>query len=132
MTAATRAHDGVAFRATEALAEAIRCSPEWEEWEGARAAARADASFQLLTTQHHAVLDQARREERKGVRAGAQDDLARVRQRLFEHPAAVRRQEAVRDAVSLLRSVNRTLSEALGLEFAELAAPPRSGGCCGG
>ena len=127
----TPAHNGVAFRAAEMLADAIRSAPEWEEWEGARAAARTDAGFQALTAHHRALVARLRREPPPAGHTGMDRELARVREQLLQHPAAVRQQAAVREVITLLRNVNRSLSDALGLEFAELAAAPRGGGCCG-
>lgn len=44
---------------------------------------------------------------------------------------SMRQQAAVLCLIGLLRTLNGTLSEALDLDFAQFAAPPRAGGCCG-
>jgi len=66
MTASTTHHSGAAFRAADVFADAIRSMPEWEEWESARAAVRADASFQELSARHRTLLEQARRASATG------------------------------------------------------------------
>jgi hypothetical protein len=132
MTMSTTQHRGAAFRAAEAFVDAIRSMPEWEEWESARAAVRTDPSFQALSARHRTFLEQARRASAAGRPVpGADSELERLRGELQRHPAAQRQQAAVLGLIGLCRALNGTLSDALGLDFAELAAPPRTGGCCG-
>jgi len=129
---ATAQHSGAAFRAAEAFADAIRSMPEWEEWESARAAVRTDPSFQALSARHRTFLEQARRASTAGRAVpGADAELEHLRAELAQHPAAMRQQAAVLGLIGLFRTLNGTLGEALGLDFAQLAAPPRAGGCCG-
>lgn len=130
MTVPTTHHSGTAFRAAEAFAEAIRTMPEWEEWESARAEARTHPELQRLSARRRTLLDQAHGASGSRVAAG-EAELEQVRRQIVEHPASLRQQAAVRDVIELLRALNVTLSGALGLDFVQFAAPPRTGGCCG-
>jgi hypothetical protein len=131
MTVSTASHTGAAFRAAAAFAEAIHGTPEWEEWERARAAAKADTELQRLVAHRRELLDQTYRVS-EGVASGAVSaEEERVRMHIMQHPASLRQQAAVTALVELLRSLNVALSGALGVDFAQLATPPRAGGCCG-
>lgn len=135
MTVETTLQSGAAFRAAEQLAEAIRTMPEWEEWESARAAVRTDAGFQSLAAQHRDMVaggssEDGAAEAEVRLRAG----LEALRREMEQHPVMLRQQEAVYGLLGLLRGVNQTLSEALGIDFARSAAPREancSSGCCG-
>ena len=98
----------------------------------ARAAVRTDPSFQALSAGHRTLLDETRRASASGRAVpGADAELEHLRAQLAQHPAALRQQAAVLGLIGLFRALNGTLGEALGLDFAQLAAPPRAGGCCG-
>ncbi len=124
-------YSGPAFRAVSAFAEAIRSTPEWEEWEAARAAARADQSLRQLANRHRELAAEVNKDPMMGARRDVRADLERLRNELRGHPANVRQQAAVEGLTGLFMSLNDALAEDLGVDFVALARPPRGVGCCG-
>jgi len=131
MTVSTMSDKGAAVRAAEAFAEAIHGTPEWEEWESARAAARADTELQRLVAHRRALLNQPSRASDSAASGAGSAEEERVRMQIVQHAASLRQQAAVTALIELLRNLNVALSGALGVDFAQLATPPRAGGCCG-
>lgn len=132
MPVATTQHSGAAFRAAEAFAEAIHSTPEWEEWESARSEVRTDIGFQALAAKHRALAENVRRATGAGHGVtGVSAELDALRAQLQQHPAALRQQAALLALIGLLRTLNSALSHTLGIDFVQLASPPRGGGCCG-
>ena len=113
------------FDAAAALAQAIREEPRWVEWSAANEAAEGDPALVALMDRHGEL--SAR------LRAGRvdKDELTKVADQIRRHPAYKRQEGAEEGMVGLLREVNVTLSEQLGVDFASAAAPQKSGGCCG-
>lgn len=131
MTASTIHHACAAFQAAETFAEAIRTMPEWEEWDSARAAARTDPGLQRLLAARRDLLNQTYRASRDPLARPFAAEEERIRTQIVRHPASLRQQAAVTALVQLLRTLNVALSGSLGVDFAQLASPPRRGGCCG-
>lgn len=131
MTASTTHHASAAFQAAETFAEAIRTMPECEEWDSARAAARTDPGLQRLLAARRDLLNQTYRASRDPLARPFAAEEERIRTQIVQHPASLRQQAAVTALVQLLRTLNVALSGSLGVDFAQLASPPRGGGCCG-
>lgn len=110
------------FDAAAALARAIREEPRWIEWNAAADASDAEPELVALMVRH--------RDLARGGQAEA-GELARLEGQIRRHPVYRRQEEATTAMIGLLREVDVTLSEELGLEFASTAAPRKSGGCCG-
>jgi len=113
------------FDAAAALAQAIREEARWIEWNAATETADADPELVALLVRH--------RDLSARTRAGRvdKDEMMKVVGQIRRHPAYRRQEDAVEAMVGLLREVNVTLSEQLGVDFASTAAPQKSGGCCG-
>ncbi len=124
-------HTGAAFKAASTFADAIRTTPEWEEWEAARASAKSDESLQQLANRHRELAAQANRDPMMGARREVRAELERLRNDLQSHPATVRQQAAIEGLTGLLMSLNDALTDELGVDFVALARPPRGAGCCG-
>ncbi|NMC68571.1 MAG: YlbF family regulator [Myxococcales bacterium] len=125
MTRKTDESESSHFEAAAALARAIQEEPRWAEWSEATDAADADPELTGLADRYRelAVLVHAGR--------GDKAELDKVADRIRRHPAYRRQESAEAAMVDLLREVNVTLSEQLGLDFASAAVPRKSGGCCG-
>lgn len=124
-------YSGAAFRAASSFADAIRTTPEWEEWEAARAAAKSDASLQQLVNHYRELAARANRDPVMGARREVRAEVERLRNDLQGHPATVRQQAAIEGLTGLFMSLNDALTDELGVDFVALARPARGAGCCG-
>jgi hypothetical protein len=113
------------FDAAVSLAKAIKEDTRWTEWNTAMEAADNDAELSALIM-HHKELSAL---NQKGQ--GDMGEIKKVEGQIRRLPSYQQQEDATEAMIGLLREVNVTLSEELGLEFASAAAPKKSGGCCG-
>jgi len=117
-------------RATQ-FAEALQATPSVRAYHAAQTELENDAATQFLLLRLQARRAEYQRKQSNGTLTEA--DIAAVRQLQHEVRSAPRvvafgaAQQAMFDFV---QQVSARLSEALGVDFGALAAPPRSG-CCG-
>lgn len=124
--------DGAVFQAADRLVEAIQHTPEWEEWQNARAAFDQNAEARTLNTrlQDLSARWQRARVSGRGLAGAEATELADLQTRLQQHPLFVRQQDAGRQLVTLFQQTNDLLSSMLEVDFAANAVR-RGGGCCG-
>jgi cell fate (sporulation/competence/biofilm development) regulator YlbF (YheA/YmcA/DUF963 family) len=120
------------FRAADGLVEALQHTPEWEEWESARAAFDRDDEATKLRArvQDLSVRWQRARASGHGLAGAEATELADLQERLQVHTLFVRQQEAGRQLVALFQQTNDLVTSMLGVDFAANAVR-RGGGCCG-
>jgi len=123
---------GAVFHAADALAQAIQQTPQWEEWENARAAFDRDDDVKRLRARLERVASRWRAAQAAGKGLIGQEarELAEAQEALQGHALFVRQQEAGRQLVVLFQQTNELISSMLGIDFAANALP-RGGGCCG-
>ncbi len=124
--------DGNILRAATALAGALQASPQFEEFQSARAAFESDPKLKQLLSRLRQLSASWRTARAAGRGLVGKDamDLAELQSSLQAHPLFVRQQDAIRSLVAMFQQVNHAVSDELGLDFAANAAP-QGGGCCG-
>ncbi len=119
-------------RAAQTLADAIKSSPEWQEWQEATTAFENDATAAEWMRRYHELADRWRQAQAQGRGLLGQEaaELAEIQNRIQRHELFIRQQEAGRALLALFQRTNDLISSHLGLDFAANAAS-RGGGCCG-
>lgn len=124
--------DGAVFEAADRLVEALQHTPEWEEWENARAAFDRDEEMQKLRArlQELGTRWQRARSSGRGLAGPEAMELTALQEKLQSHALFERQQDAGRQLIALFQRTNDLISSMLGIDFAANAAR-RGGGCCG-
>lgn len=124
--------DGAVFQAADTLVEALRHTPQWEEWEHAKAAFDRDDRMRAWRRRLEELAARWRQAQRAGRGLTGQEasELARLQEQLQRAPLFVRQQEAAKQLIALLQQTNDLITSLLGIDFAANAVR-RGGGCCG-
>jgi cell fate (sporulation/competence/biofilm development) regulator YlbF (YheA/YmcA/DUF963 family) len=124
--------DGAVFQAADGLVEALQHTPEWEEWENAKAAFDRDEELKKLRQRLEELTGRWRQAQGmgKGLTGGEATELAGLQEKLHTHALFQRQQDAGRQLVALFQQANDLISNLLGIDFAANAVR-RGGGCCG-
>lgn len=121
--------DGAVWQAIDRLVEALRHTPEWEEWEQAKAAFDQDADVTTLRAQLQDLGVRWRRGRGggRGLAGCEATEPVDLQETLRAHPLFVRQQSAGRQLVVLLRDTNGVMTSMLGIDFAANAAHREAG-----
>lgn len=124
--------DGLLAHAAEVLAQALQDTPEWRQWQSAKAALESDTELGQLMAHYRELACHWRRAQARGGGLISKEamELAEVQEKIQQQELFVRQQEAGGALVALFQRANDAISTKLGIDFAADAVP-RSGGCCG-
>ncbi len=132
MSKETRLAENAVFEAARALGSALQASPQWEEFQSARAAFDSDSELRTLIARHRQLSASWRIAKASGRGLMGEDagNLAQMQAAIQTHPLFVRQQAAIKSLMAMFQQANQAISAELELDFAANAAP-RGGGCCG-
>jgi cell fate (sporulation/competence/biofilm development) regulator YlbF (YheA/YmcA/DUF963 family) len=116
--------------AAEELAQGIRQSDAFRKYVQAKDSFQRDANVNRLREEmRNAQRDYLQAQNEGRVTLEMIEHVRAIQNQLREHPAIHRFSEARRDFYQLFQTVNRTVSEVLGMDVAQTLAPAQ--GCCG-
>lgn len=117
------------LRSIDSLGDAIERSGPLSVLRAAKTALDTDAQASALLDDLTTVELEVRRGQTEGALTKESIDRYRAaRERATSHPTIIAFAQAKQDATASLPEVNETISELLGWDFAQMAAP--AGGCC--
>jgi len=117
------------LRSIDALGDAIERSAPLSALRAAKTTLDMDAQACALLDELSTVELEVRRWQTEGALTKEHIDRYRAaRERAMSHPTIISFAQAQQDATAFLPEVNEVISELLGWDFAQMAAP--AGGCC--
>jgi cell fate (sporulation/competence/biofilm development) regulator YlbF (YheA/YmcA/DUF963 family) len=117
------------LRSIDALGDAIERSGPLSALRAAKMSLDMDAQACALLDDLTTAELEVRRRQREGALTKEHIDRYRTaRERAMSHPTIIAFAQAQQDATAFLPEVNEVISELLGWDFAQMAAP--AGGCC--